>query len=482
LENLDKNKDKFRSTLRVSNCRLHLLHIAAVISSQKVVQVLISMGSCVNALDEWCRNPLHCLLQPPPMAFLLKPLLLENKVDMFSVDEQKLINQLFMFLLKQTMTRSVGETKIAEVFCQGGININSKEKWNNTCLDYAKIWVNIRHLIQSKALIKFFQARQEQKKVHSIENISDTETKESVNECDVITVAPQVSLTFSSLQKHLLSRIPDALLDVVFLHEDRLRLKALSSIVGVRVGGSKTVHETVYINITKSSGKTNCTETTHERPFTNYFTPKRDAVLRCNLQNKQDSTNKICLLDTNGHFDSPSSTKEYLCDNSNLPTHSSVILSHLHCIPPTPNSGHIQTCKTYNAPTGLRLSCLRALEKNTNTVEKENKLREECTTIKTIQDNDLLEFLRLLSAPTYRFHPALSGVWEYLGATVFPQEEKESGSPFIECKDQIVRDTSLSSPLVQNLNSSSTLNSLRSQLPAIHSTSLSPFPLSSTFT
>lgn len=558
---------------------LHPLHLAAATSSPAVVRALLRLGACPNALDEWHRNPLHVLLQPPPWSPSpesdARALIADNPPDGSSPEGQgsspgvtqkacwEQHHRLAQFLLKQTLPRPAAETKVAELLCAAGVNIMREDTWGRTCVDYATSWIQIQRLVHHGILETTLNRcdRQPTDGLTTSETDCGSESRDFLSMeflDDALNVPHPISrytagVSGDTAQALLRTRIPEMLTDIVVLHEDRLRLDALRSIVGVGAGGPKSPTGLVLIYPYEREGhwERGLPGKPHAPTFTATATPNRGVAdwRRTSIRDGSASLRRS-LLSSGGSMHQHTTDSGRRCQ---------LFARNVTLYPPRPPSGATEqtsacrvslriVAETPGKPTyaerprsrlteggnairnsvspqrNMALSCLRVFHAQMSPQDPSSSTRPATAhqfachhssfTTPTVSrpgasnsepfnqcdghnahvnqdDNDeLMQFLRLAAAPSHRFHPALSAIWEFLGATLFPHD----GSPVTtELRDSPSppRATIFNSPaLPSNLPIDSTSQSLSpsslhnpfampapSQIPALHTVSLSPLPI-----
>lgn len=419
-----------------SHIRLHPLHLAVATSSHAVVRRLIDGGACVNALDIWHRNPLHVLVQPPPI-----DLPRETPPDETVAWPSKLTDvlteeptgaenykHLSNFMFKQAGKRSANETQLASLLCGAGIDLARCDIWGRTCIDYATDWLRISRLIRSGKI-----------GVHCLENSVPTSSLPRCIEvdCPVPVARPFDILPCSSIQ--LSSRIPHEVIDVVLLHEDRLRLSAIAPIVGLDVGGGISPRKLVtipnqHIEPTKVPFATStCTPTRPEQSTAVQLTQASAIASSFFPRSQLGSGQRPKLSGSTEYTKSQRGRPSSLLAFHILPTPTQRNLGRVTISSPSPGVTRLalrltpQTQKADVAPkaailtqTTLAESCLHALQKTDRRNENVQSRTKVSSSVNSGSSNDELStFLRLASSPRFRFHSALCGIWEFLGADVF---------------------------------------------------------------
>lgn len=533
-----------QSALAMRNIRLHPLHLAVATSSPAVVRTLLRLGACVNALDEWHRHPLHVLLQPPPASLYTYDAALssssncahdhaEDEGCAVCLKKLRFYRHLSQFLLKQTVPRTSVEGQIANVLYQAGINLTSKDYLGNSCVDYAAAWVQIHRLVQRGTLRDALRIKIGTQEVVPF----DTMSASPGSYCIPTPCPPKTHDTMLSpgtLQTLLLSRVPQALIDTVALYEDRLRLEALRSIVGLRAGGIQSPtrfvsihpHEANYDGVQPSKAFSTPRPNNISPPRSSDWENTRVAEATSRKDVRQPfSSSRLHLSASSGGIKSlercithhvtlypPSKRSTELTAGSCRVRLRVSILPQPTCITP-PLQEALKTDELNNRQEGLALSCLHALRAQTHISGRqsvscaaqteysyEEKIVPECdmgagatvlisSSAKTRRnvsakekqngdEDDLTQFLRLATASPYRFHPAFSGVWEFLGATIFPKLETER-APTDQSNDN--KENIHAIPLAENpspvFHPVGETSPKPCQVPAYLTTSLSPLPI-----
>lgn len=422
--------------------RLHPLHLAVAISSYAVVQCLLDNGACVNALDSFNRNPLHILIQTPPIepsppdSVCLFPITPKVTDTRFENDREDYRNKkLSEFLYKQAGKRSSNEIKIATLLCNNGIDLSRCDKWGHTCIEYATQWLRISRLIRSGDIGPHLLISKPLSISHSLTHTDDIDCPIPLN--------PQYD-TSVLLAVQLTNRVPHEIIDVIFLYEDRLRLSAISSIVGINVGGPRSPHQLIVIPSHHSSipMMAACTPTRSAQSISNVKNTVNDVtMLSIETQRREDLPYRS--RDPSGHFGRIRTTRTSLerralhvlrtpSQNSvNGITISSPGITRLSVrfTPEIQNRLRIeqQSPDQTTTPTQSTLAenCLRQFKRSAR--RRIEDAKNKSLTTSPVKD-DLAVFLSLASTPRFRFHSALLGIWEFLGADIFPQENRESHS------------------------------------------------------
>lgn len=237
-----------------SHLRVHPLHLAVAVSTQAVVRTLLDWGACINALDSFNRNPLHIIIQPPPIDLPYEQG--DKKRETFAELPSKLTDtsvedtyrKLSHFLYKQAGKRTSNEVKIASLLCSRGVDLTRCDMWGRSCVDYATDWLRINRLMRL-GRIRLSQLPPPDR----LMSLSDINAQSDLS-CPV-PMRPQCNIS-SVVSIQISNRIPHEVIDVVLLYEDRLRLLAMSPVIGLDVGGNISPRRHIHFGEPSSRNQT----------------------------------------------------------------------------------------------------------------------------------------------------------------------------------------------------------------------------------
>lgn len=459
-----------------SYIRLHPLHLAVAISSHAVVRALISGGCCINALDSYHRNPLHVLIQSPPIKLPLQeddtpstwPARLTDRTTNQMADTQcdtrsndlVVYEELSRFLSEEAGRTSSNEAKIASLLCNKGIDLNKCDIHGRRSVDYARDWLCINRLIRSGLV-----------GTQCINPIVTVQPDHSTRDCPIPIQMPPTTVSSSS---SLVEHIPHTIVDVILSYEDRLRLCAIAPIVGLNVGGHLSPRQLVRIdgrpvyntNVLDNSNISSLPSSFLHTP--NCCTPESKilatdilhtegtgassstesavvdmpssvgVVSRCRLEPSR-AQHDLVRQGSRRRARQPAASYPPITNSSPLP---GVAQFNGKLVPPTQTILHSSSSSAKAAETSsqttLAETCLSAFKRSVarrstmgasaeDIPKSQSKSHSSQGRTPPLQD-DLAVFLTLASSTRFRCHSALLTIWEFLGAKAFSPLPKSRNS------------------------------------------------------